>query len=134
MKYAVLFIALLFAGRPITSMAQNLTFEHAGRTIEVAKEDLPSKMDYPEAMEACKELGNGWRLPNLEELKAMYEQLYKKGKGNFDNFWYWSSTPNGEWPTSCGWYLNFTSGLDGNSINSGYKSTIYRVRAVRTLP
>ena len=40
----------------------------------------------------CEELGNGWRLPNNEELYEMHNQLYKKGKGNFVEGLYCTST------------------------------------------
>jgi len=64
--------------------------------LQVAEEDFLSAMNWGAAKKACKNLGNGWRLPSLEELEAMHEQLHKQGKGNFktDNpceNWYWSS-------------------------------------------
>jgi hypothetical protein len=35
-------------------------------------------MTWEDAKRACSELGSGWRLPNIDELKAMYLQLYEK--------------------------------------------------------
>ena len=55
-----------------------------GEQIQVAEEDFPDLMDWDDAMSACQNLGNGWRLPNKEELEAMYEQLHKQGKGNLN--------------------------------------------------
>jgi hypothetical protein len=35
---------------------------------------------------------NDWYLPTIDELKLMYENLHRKGIGNFNNEDYWSST------------------------------------------
>jgi len=70
----------------------------SGGNLQVADNDFPSKMKWNEAMSACQSLGNGWRLPSLEELNAMHVQLHRQGKGNFkteDCDWYWSSSELG---------------------------------------
>jgi len=136
MKYAFLLLALMFAGIATPSMAQKLTFKFEGQTIEVAKKDFPNEMNWWDAMAACQNLlpfqGNGWRLPSIEELKAMYEQLHTKGKGNFQNKWYWSSL---EINSENAWYFNFESGEASNYYEMyGSKYWPYHVRAVRTLP
>jgi len=135
MKYAVLFIALLFAGcdegssteeaPPILDGGETITI--SGKTIQVAKEDFPNSMNWDKATEACEELGNGWRLPDKDELKAMYEQLHKQGKGNFKNDFYWSSSQGNSGNARS---VNFNNGsVDGNGKNNGTQ-----VRAVRALP
>jgi hypothetical protein len=54
-----------------------------------------------EAAEKCEELNingiGGWRLPTIDELNHVYENLYKKGLGGFrgDRVGYWSSSKNG---------------------------------------
>jgi len=144
MKYAVLLLALMFAGVTTPSMAQKpkpkgqapqkLTFECHGETIEVAKKDFPRDMSWNDAMASCENLGNGWRLPSINELKAMYEQLHTKGKGNFRTYdWYWSSSENNLRPAYHAWLFNFD---DGRAYNGDlyYKSNSNHVRAVRTLP
>jgi len=78
-----------------------------GDKIQVAENDFPDKMSWHEAMSACAGLGGGWRLPNKEEQRVMYEQLHKQGKGNFKNNWYWSSS---ELTASDAWYFNFENG------------------------
>jgi hypothetical protein len=65
-----------------------------------------------------------WYLPSLYELNLMYKNLYKKGIGNFDNTWYWSSTENS---SSYAWLHSF---IDGGQYNSN-KNNKKRVRAVR---
>ena len=111
-----------------------------GKIILVAPEDL-GRMNWYEATEACKKLGPKWRLPTLEELKAMYEQLHregkgnfkkkgkgnfkKKGKGNFKDDWYWSSSQNG---SSYAWMVSF----GGGNTYSADKFYLGQVRPVRS--
>jgi len=130
MKYAVLLLALMFVGVATPSMAQMLTFKFERKTIEVAKEDSPEQLNWDDAMSACQNLGNGWRLPNIDELMAIYEQLHTKGKGNFrTNVWYWSSSARN---ANNAWNVYFGDGKA--SSYSPHKYTERYVRAVRTLP
>lgn len=74
-----------------------LTIEHplTGEKLQIANRDFANKMTWDQATEACEKLGSGWRLPSVEELEEIYEQLYKKGEGNFldaKDTWYWSGT------------------------------------------
>ena len=54
-----------------------LTIEHplTGEKFQVANKDFSDKMTWKDAIDACKNLGSGWRLPTKEELEAMYEEL-----------------------------------------------------------
>ena len=91
-------------------------------------------MNWKDAMSACAGLGNGWRLPTREELMAMYEQLYKQGKGNFKDTWYWSRSKGF---SDFAWGVNFSNGFvssDYLSLNGFGKSDYYQVRAVRAKP
>jgi hypothetical protein len=90
--------------------------------IEVMKTDL-GKMTWDEAKQACKKLGDDWRLPTIEELKLI--QKYKDRIGGFTNL-YWSSTKNG---TSYMWIFSFRAG----SVTTTIKSAPIYVRAVRDL-
>jgi len=56
-----------------------------GSILQVAEFDFHSKMNYFEAKNACKVLGDGWRLPTKVEAELMYKELHLKRKGNFDN-------------------------------------------------
>ena len=95
-----------------------------GDELQVANQDFSDRMTWEEAKRACNELGSGWRLPNKQELKEIYEQLYEKGQGNFKEAAYWSST---ESANDDAWYFLFTN---GPAYSTTKRSTIY-VRAVR---
>jgi len=58
--------------------------------LEVAQYDYPSVMTWRDAKIACAKLGNGWRLPNKDELNILYKN--KDKIGGFANSSYWSST------------------------------------------
>jgi hypothetical protein len=104
-----------------------LTIEHplTGEKLQIANKDFSSQMNWYDAIDACEKLGSGWRLPTLEELKAMYEELHKKGQGNL-KYAYWSST---EGSNSLAWAFPFD---DGNAFRFNKNYTNY-VRAVRAL-
>lgn len=81
-----------------------ITNTETGAELEVANQDFPNELSWADAKKACDELGNGWRLPTKNELKAMYEQLQdlipieddglelEKEQGSFELAYYWSST------------------------------------------
>jgi hypothetical protein len=76
------------------------TFEHpiTGKKMQIANRDFHS-ISLKEANSACQELGDGWRLPTIYELEAIYQQLAKIGKGGFKTSLessYWSSNQDGE--------------------------------------
>jgi hypothetical protein len=50
-----------------------------------------------------------WYLPSLEELRKMYLNLHLQGEGNFNKWYYWSST---EHSSGYAWRLSFGNGLD----------------------
>lgn len=77
--------------------------------LEVANKDIPGLLNFEEAQSACDSMGEGWRLPEREELQAMRLQLYLKTQGDFQNKWYWSATLNTA--ESC-WGLHFGNGLE----------------------
>jgi hypothetical protein len=93
--------------------------------LEVMTEDLNKiTMGWYEAKKACDSLGNGWRLPSIDELEKIYS--FKNEIGDFQKRFYWSSTDYGN-----GYAWSFTFHI-GNAINN-YKLNSYYVRAVRTL-
>lgn len=53
-------------------------------SFEIAEKDLPNKMTWGEALDYATNFGDRWRLPNDEELHAMF-QLHQKAIGGFKN-------------------------------------------------
>jgi hypothetical protein len=90
--------------------------------LEIAKNDIPGTMTWDEANIACAKLGNGWRLPNRDELFNLWYK--RKNIGGFTNSVYWSSE---EVYTVTAFAKNFNSG----SVQNFKKESRYNVRAVR---
>ena len=92
---------------------------------EVAQDDFPNRMEWNDAIKACSELGNGWRLPTKYELNYLY--IYRGKIGRFANNDYWSST---EEDMDNAWRQYF---------NGGSQALLFKVRgfanvrAVRTI-
>ena len=117
------------------SMPFAIELPYTNHIVQVAENDFPSRMTWYDAMKGCQNLGNGWRLPSIEELNAMYSQLHKNGKGTFKtgalNSWYWSGE---EFDVNNALSLDFflpplsSVCVYNDKFNMGY------VRAVRTLP
>ena len=96
---------------------------HPAISFEVYPNDL-GEMTWKDAMKACADLGDGWRLPNRLELLLMHNN--KDELGGFAYFNYWSST---EIDNYNAWLQNFN---DGFQVNSNKINFLY-VRAVRTI-
>jgi hypothetical protein len=79
-------------------------------------------MNWQEAIEACKKLGRGWRLPIKDELDMFYEN--REEIGGFANIYYWSSS---EYDNSDAWVQGFSKGF----LFANNKTNSYCVRAVR---
>jgi hypothetical protein len=91
--------------------------------LEVMKTDL-GNMTWNQAKKACKKLGDGWRLPSIEELKFMFDNRHEIGE--FKVEYYWSSSDDDEhYPLSFYFGDGFT--------HTGSKNDKYFVRAVRDL-
>jgi hypothetical protein len=111
-----------------------------GERLQVAENDFENEMTWYMAKNACAELENGWRLPTIEELKVMYEQLHKKGEGNFKDVGYWSSMEYSGFSGRQAWLLRFFDGIANTyrkTDTGGERDEIFflfHVRAVRALP
>ncbi len=107
-----------------------LKFTHpiTGAEVQVGNQDFSDRMNWEEAKRACNDLGDGWRLPTKEELKAIFNQLHKNGEGNFESDGYWSNT---EVDIYLAWYFDFNTG-SADYYDKDHLTT-YLVRAVRTL-
>ena len=91
---------------------------------EVYHECLRTKYNFKETADACKLLGEGWRLPTRVELLLMYENK-DEIKGFADDN-YWSSTEVGN---GLAWCQSFGAG-DHYFSNKLYGNS---VRAVRNI-
>ena len=80
-------------------------------------------MNWREAVEVCKKLGKGWRLPTKDELNFLYEN--KEEIGGFAFNFYWSSA---EYVNDNAWRQNFDFGSQ-NHFNKNYFSYVRAVRA-----
>lgn len=88
-----------------------------GRKLQVYKKDL-GVMNWYDAKLSCEKLGARWRLPTIEELQQIYEQLYKNGKGGFFPKDYWSSLENGSNSAERFYFYTGTAGnYEKNGIN-----------------
>ena len=110
---------------PVTSSPGTLNKNIIGRPIKignllVAQNDFPDAMNWDDAKAACTKLGNGWRLPNIKELKIIYNNQEKIGESSFKSSYYWSSIETR--------YLFFGDG----SWNTNYNLDLF-VRAVKSL-
>ena len=90
--------------------------------LEVAQNDFPNVMNWDDAIKACQSLGNGWRLPNKDELNLLYQNKYKIG--GFATLYYWSST---EYDGYNAWRQFFNFGRQ-DFYSKNFK---FNVRAVR---
>ena len=96
----------------------------------VAENDFPETMPLDEAIEACADLGDGWRLPTMDELNLMYEN--KDKIGGFAKEYYWNSTVAYD-DDMAAMLQNFDdglqTGLSKNEFNCSWN--YYLVRCVR---
>ncbi|MDR3341522.1 MAG: DUF1566 domain-containing protein [Treponema sp.] len=88
---------------------------------------VEKELDWYDAIAYCDSLNIGeytdWRLPNKDELNRMYENLHRRGLGNFQKSDYWSSSSQ----ATGAWYQGFVTGKQ----NADSKSTKHCVRVVR---
>ena len=92
--------------------------------LEVMEEDL-GKMSWDQALIACSNLGDGWKLPTKDELLVIYQN--KDLVGGFNSKRYWSSTPD-EDNSEMAYDISF---LMGNGLFN-FKRTENYVRAVKS--
>lgn len=98
--------------------------------LEIMKKDL-GKFNWDDGNAAIDKLGDGWRLPTIEELNKIY--YYRKKIGGFDEKDFYCSSsynldPNGDEI----WCLGFTNDGIPNRMTS-LKLYEHNVRAVRTI-
>jgi hypothetical protein len=97
--------------------------------LEIMKNDL-GEMNWPEAKEKVSKLGNGWRLPNIEELVILFENNEKIG--GFATLYYWGINEDTESDSEniSAWRFNMANGEQ--VLDQFEWHTRYGVRVVRT--
>ncbi len=63
--------------------------------IEVMHNDFVRYSNYKSSLEAVQDIGDGWRLPTVQELLYL-SHLHRLGVGNFLKDFYWSSSLVGD--------------------------------------
>lgn len=94
--------------------------------LQIAQHDFPEPLKWKDGIKACKELGDGWRLPTKDELNTLYKN--KKKIGGFDGGEYWSSTEGEMYGT---WGQYFDDGFQANFEDN--KKDTHSVRAVKSI-
>lgn len=98
------------------------------KRLEIYPHDMPKTMTYVDSEKAVASLGDGWRIPTLDELRLMYKHKEKIGMVS-DNF-YWSCTEDCDHPYSA-YHVRFSDG----EADWNHKACIrLSCRPVRTLP
>lgn len=100
--------------------------------LEWQMEKYSDTLTWSEALKYANSLGNGWRLPTIEELgtlldRSKYNPAARKEIPFKDSLFYWSSTDYADDTTNYVWSVNFHDGL----VYYCYKSYDYHVRCVR---
>lgn len=119
----VLFILLLFISFQGFSQ-KSVKVQEIG--LEVMTKDL-GQMDWYDAIKTCDSLGNGWRLPTIDELNKMHN--YKNKIGGFEDDFYWSTTESDYGDD----YVDVQYFGDDWEMNGAGKSYYSYARAVRDL-
>jgi len=91
--------------------------------------DTKEDVTWDEAMDYCESLGDGWRLPTIEELtSAINYSEYNPATSikGFKSSYCWSSTTYASY-NAYAWYVDFSHGY----VNYDYKPNYGYARAVR---
>jgi hypothetical protein len=64
-----------------------------GEKIQIADSDLVNHLNWQMAVNECKKLGNGWRLPTIDEIKLIpYNEMAKNDSLRVLHNSYWTSS------------------------------------------
>jgi hypothetical protein len=99
--------------------------------LQVAQYNLPGTWMWNDALKACADLGNGWRLPTKYELNLMYRNMDKIGISTLHTY-YWSSAEYDEWQAWGHYFFDVTL-FDVTYDEYFHKYSAGFVRAVRSL-
>lgn len=94
--------------------------------LEIASADFDSAYNWEDAKNICKGLGEGWRLPDINELKLLFEN--RKKIGGFKPEKYWTGDEYSQNVAAGEMLFNYQGFTDVSPIGSKLN-----VRAVRTI-
>jgi len=97
--------------------------------LEWYKEGSDKPMTWKSAKEYCKSLGEGWRLPTINELQNNFDYETGEFKTEGQPSLYWSATvyvPN----TDDAWYFVTANGSQGYNTKT-YNFSVWPVRTVK---
>ena len=101
-------------------------------TVKIAHFEDAGPMPWQNAVNIHEQLGEGWRLPTLDELSLMYQTIGQgaNNTGEFNNELYWSNTAYDENQARL---LRFWDGNTSFHYNKHVEHRKFRVRAIREL-
>ncbi|MBT2163124.1 Lcl domain-containing protein [Zobellia barbeyronii] len=106
------------------------TIDSSNKTGKIAYIEDKGPMTWKNAMNIHEQLGEGWRLPELDELRDLYKTIGPgtDNKGKFENELYWSATPFDEHQARL---VKFSDGNASYHYNSSGTHRKFRVRAIK---
>ena len=104
--------------------------DRSNKTGKIAYMDDEGPMTWNNAMNIHERLGEGWRLPTLDELRLVYKNIGQgaDNRGEFADELYWSATPYDDYQARL---LRFSDGNASYHYNSAGTFRKFRVRAVQ---
>lgn len=124
------------------SVYQNGVQFDAGANFIMATDDAPNPLPWQEAIEYCKSMGDGWRLPTHNEamlMNCMYPALSESEKFSGSAEFYWTATEYSQKRETEAWYADLIGGnvlyASINSVNAPYVKTYsLNTRCVKSKP
>jgi hypothetical protein len=106
------------------------SIDHANKTGKIAHRKDAGPMPWKDAIKIQEQLGEGWRLPTLDELELLYRTIGQgaTNRGQFVDDLYWSATPYDAYQARL---LRFSDGNTSYHYNKNGEYRKFRVRAIR---
>ncbi|CAM4387632.1 DUF1566 domain-containing protein [Zobellia nedashkovskayae] len=106
------------------------TIDPSNETGKIAYMEDKGPMNWKNAMHIHEQLGEGWRLPELDELRSLYKTIGQgaDNKGKFVKELYWSATPFDQHQARL---VKFSDGNASYHYNSSGTHRKFRVRAIK---
>jgi hypothetical protein len=108
-----------------------LTNPLTGELFTVAERDFDNKLTWHQSITHCRNMGENWRLPLIEELNTMYH--YMDEIGGFKDERYWSFTEFSDLSALVCSFSRNKQNKASAEFQGCQKSNEFRVRAVRSI-